>query len=124
MIYIKVPIQTCITCLYLLNFKVVSTDFLNLHISMIICAKFHASFRKCTIFVLTALTIYGIGAGKLSNPKVVSSSSHEIMVEDAAGLDYIDKVAKRAVEIIFHAEWEKSVLKSVSNRMNSWYSRN
>ena len=34
------------------------------------------------------------------------------MVEDAAGLDYIDKVAKRAVEIIFHAEWEKSVLKS------------
>ena len=32
------------------------------------------------------------------------------MVEDAAGLDYIkDKVAKRAVEIIFHAEWEKSV---------------
>ena len=47
------------------------------------------------------------------------SSSHEIMVEDAAGLDYIDKVAKRAVEIIFHAEWEKSVLKPVSNRMNS-----
>ena len=47
------------------------------------------------------------------------------MVEDAAGLDYIkDKVAKRAEEIIFHAEWEKSVLKSVSNRMNSWYSRN
>ena len=47
------------------------------------------------------------------------------MVEDAAGLDYIkDKVAKRTVEIIFHAEWEKSVLKSVSNRMNSWYSRN
>ena len=45
------------------------------------------------------------------------------MVEgDAAGLDYIDKV-KRAVEIIFHAEWEKSVLKSVSNRTNSWYSR-
>ena len=30
---------------------------------------------------------------------------------------------KRAVEIIFHAEWEKSVLKSVSNRTNSWYSR-
>ena len=28
-------------------------------------------------------------------------SSHEIMVEDAAGLDYIDKVAKRAVEIFF-----------------------
>ena len=28
-----------------------------------------------------------------------------------------------AVEIIFHAEWEKSVLKSVSNRTNSWYSR-
>ena len=53
-----------------------------------------------------------------------SSSSHEIMVEDAAGLDYIDKVAKRAVEIIFHAEWEKSVLKSVSNRMNSCYIRN
>ena len=46
------------------------------------------------------------------------------MVEDAAGLDYMDKVAKRAVEIIFPAEWEKSVLKSVSNRMNSWYSRN
>ena len=43
------------------------------------------------------------------------------MVEEAAGLYYIDKVAKRAVEIIFHAEWEKSV---VSNRMNSWYSRN
>ena len=43
---------------------------------------------------------------------VSSSSSHEIVVEDAAGLDYIDKVAKRAVEIIFHAEWEKSVLKS------------
>ena len=41
------------------------------------------------------------------------SSSHEIMVEgDAAGLDYIDKVSKRAVEIIFHAEWEKSVVKS------------
>ena len=41
------------------------------------------------------------------------SSSHEIMVEDAAGLDYIkDKVAKRAEEIIFHAEWEKRVLKS------------
>ena len=38
------------------------------------------------------------------------------MVEDAAGLDYIkDKVAKRAEEIIFHAE---------SNRMDSWYSRN
>ena len=35
------------------------------------------------------------------------------MVEDAAGLDYIkDMVAKRAEEIIFHAEWEKSVLKS------------
>ena len=31
---------------------------------------------------------------------------------DAAGLDYTDKVSKRAVEIIFHAEWEKSVLKS------------
>ena len=46
------------------------------------------------------------------------------MVEDAAGLDYIDKVAKRAVEIIFHAEWENSVLKSVPNRMNSWYSMN
>ena len=30
----------------------------------------------------------------------------------AAGLDYIDKVSKRAVQIIFHAEWEKSVLKS------------
>ena len=45
-----------------------------------------------------------IGAGKVSNTKVSSSSSHEIMVEDAAGLDYIDKVAKRAVEIIFHAE--------------------
>ena len=45
------------------------------------------------------------------------------MVEDDAGLDYIkNKVAKRAEEIIFHAEWEKSV--SVSNRMNSWYSRN
>ena len=43
---------------------------------------------------------------------------------DAAGLDYIDKVSKRAVEIIFHADWEKSVLKSVSNRTNSWYSRN
>ena len=43
------------------------------------------------------------------------SSSHEIMVEgDAAGLDYIDKVSKRAVEITVHAEWEKSVLKSVS----------
>ena len=52
------------------------------------------------------------------------SSSHEIMVQDAAVLDYMDKVAKRAVEIIFHAEWEKSVLKSVSNRMNSWHSRN
>ena len=57
------------------------------------------------------------------------SSSHEIMVKGdaavifAAGLDYIDKVSKRAVEIIFHAEWEKSVLKSVSNRTNSWYSR-
>ena len=39
------------------------------------------------------------------------------MVEDAAWLDYIkDKVAKRAEEIIFHAEWEKSVLKS---RVNS-----
>ena len=36
------------------------------------------------------------------------------MVEDAAwGLDM---VAKRAEEIIFHAEWEKSVLKS---RVNS-----
>ena len=35
------------------------------------------------------------------------------MVEgDAAGLDYIDKVSKRAVEFFFHAEWEKSVLKS------------
>ena len=45
------------------------------------------------------------------------------MVEDAAGLDYIDKVAKRAVEIIFRADWEKSVLKSVSNRVNSWCSR-
>ena len=52
------------------------------------------------------------------------SSSDEIMVEgDAAGLDYIDKVSKRAVEIISHAEWEKSVLKSVSNRTNCWYSR-
>ena len=30
---------------------------------------------------------------------------------------------KRAVEIIFHAEWKKSVLKSVSNRTNCWYSR-
>ena len=45
------------------------------------------------------------GAGKVSNTKVSSFSSHEIMVEGAAGLDYIDKVAKRAVEIIFHAEW-------------------
>ena len=43
---------------------------------------------------------------------------------DAAGLDYIDKVSKPAVEIIFHAKWEKSVLKPVSNRTNSWYSRN
>ena len=44
------------------------------------------------------------------------------MVEDAAGLDYIkDKVVKRTEEIIFHAEWEKSVLKSVSNRMNSCF---
>ena len=35
------------------------------------------------------------------------------MVEDAAGLYYIkDKVAKRAEEIIYHGEWEKSVLKS------------
>ena len=41
------------------------------------------------------------------------SSSDESMVEgDAAGLDYIDKVSKRAVEIFFHGEWEKSVLKS------------
>ena len=31
------------------------------------------------------------------------------MVEDATGLDYVDKVAKHAVEIIFHAESEKSV---------------
>ena len=47
------------------------------------------------------------------------------MAEDAAGLDYIkDKVTKRAEEIIFHAEWEKSVHKDVSKRMNSWYSRN
>ena len=39
------------------------------------------------------------------------------MVEDAASLDYIkDMVAKRAKEIIFHAEWETSVLKS---RVNS-----
>ena len=31
-----------------------------------------------------------------------------LMVEDAAGLDYIkDKVAKRTGEIIFHAECEK-----------------
>ena len=35
---------------------------------------------------------------------------YQIMVEDAAGLDYIkDKIAKRAEEIIFHAEWENSV---------------
>ena len=41
------------------------------------------------------------------------------MVEDATGLGYIkDEVAKRAEEIIFHAEWEKSVLKSVSNRIS------
>ena len=34
----------------------------------------------------------------------------QIVVEDAAGLDYIkDKVAKRTEEIIFHAEYEKSV---------------
>ena len=47
------------------------------------------------------------------------------MVEEADWLDYIkDKVANRAEEIIFHAEWEKSVLKSVSDRMSSWYSRN
>ena len=47
------------------------------------------------------------------------------MVENATGLDYIkDKVAKCAEKIIFHAEWEKSVLKYVSNRMNFWYSRN
>ena len=44
------------------------------------------------------------------------------MIEDAARLDYKDKVARRADEII--SEWEKSVLKSVSNRTNSWYSRN
>ena len=32
------------------------------------------------------------------------------MVEDADWLNYIeDKVAKRAEEIIFHAEWAKSV---------------
>ena len=36
------------------------------------------------------------------------------MVEDAAWR--LDMVAKRAEEIIFHAEWEKSVLKS---RVNS-----
>ena len=47
----------------------------------------------------------------------------EFTLFHAAGLDYIDKVSKRAVEIIFHAEWKKSVLKSVSNRTNSWYSR-
>ena len=42
------------------------------------------------------------------------SSSHEIMVEgDAAVLDYIDKVSKHAVEIICHAEWEKSVLSNL-----------
>ena len=49
-----------------------------------------------------------IGAGKVSNTKVSSSSSHEIRVEDAAWLDYIDKVAKCAVEIIFRAECVKS----------------
>ena len=47
------------------------------------------------------------------------------MVENAAGLDYIKvKFAKYAEEIIFHAEWEKSILKSVSNRMVSWYNGN
>ena len=36
------------------------------------------------------------------------------MVEgDAPGLDYIDKVSKHAVEIICHAEWEKSVLSNL-----------
>ena len=44
------------------------------------------------------------------------SSSHEMIVEGNAA-------ARCAVEIIFHAEWEKRVLKSVSNRTNSWYSR-
>ena len=39
--------------------------------------------------------------------------NNQIVSGDTAGLDYIkDKVAKRAEEIIFHAEWEKSVLKS------------
>ena len=38
------------------------------------------------------------------------------MVEDTAGLDYIeDKVAKRAEEIIFHVELEKSVQISVKS---------
>ena len=69
--------------------------------------------------------VYRIYLILLSRHDFSKFSSHEIMVEgDAAGLDYIDKVSKRAVEIIFHAEWEKSVLKSVSNRTNSWYSRN
>ena len=69
--------------------------------------RFHdMNFRIC----LSHKTLGGSTkrAEKVSNTKV-SSSSHEIMVEDA---DYVDKVAKRAMEIIFHAEWEKSVLKS------------
>ena len=45
------------------------------------------------------------------------SSSHEIMVEgEAAGRLNVQWK-------FFHAEWEKSVLKSVSNRTNCWYSR-
>ena len=41
----------------------------------------------------------------------------QMMIEDAAGLDYIkNKVAKRAEEIIFHAEWEKSVQICVKSR--------
>ena len=43
------------------------------------------------------------------------------MVEDAAWLDYIkDMVAKRAEEIIFHAEWETSVVKSCVNSYELW----
>ena len=47
----------------------------------------------------------------------------QIMVEDAAVLDYIkNKVPKCTEEIIFH--YFSLLLKSVSNRMNSWYKRN
>ena len=46
------------------------------------------------------------------------------MVEDAAGLDYIETMLLNVQRKLFFMLNVRRAFKSVSNRMNSWYSRN